>query len=116
MLDFISKNFSFKNTDITVALYTNLIRPHLEYAVQFWSLHHAKDIAKIETVQGRAGKMITSLSNTPYEERPVRLNLLSLEKRRLQGEITECFRILKGLTNVERCSQLITHQALGATV
>ena len=101
MLGFINRNFSFKNKDIIVPLYISLVRPHLEYAVQFWSPHHAKDIAKLETVQRRATKMITSLRNISYEERLARLNLFSLEKRRLRGKLIECFKILKGFTNVD---------------
>ncbi len=54
MLGFIKRNFSFKNKDVILPLYTSLVRPYLEYAVQFWSPHHAKDIAKLEGVQRRA--------------------------------------------------------------
>ena len=101
MLGFINRNFSFKNKDVILPLYTSLVRPHLEYAVQFWSPHHAKDIAKLEAVQRRATKMITSLRNKSYEERLAQLNLFSLEKRRLRGKLIECFKILKGFTNVD---------------
>ncbi len=78
MLGFINRNFSFKNKDVILPLYISLVRPHLEYAVQFWSPHHAKDIAKLEAVQRRATKMIGSLSNKLYEERLAQLNLFSL--------------------------------------
>ncbi len=46
MLLCIKRNFSFKNKDIILHLYHSLVRPHLEYAAQFWSPHQAKDIAK----------------------------------------------------------------------
>ncbi len=87
MLGFIKRNFSFKNNDIILPLYNSLVRPHLEYAVQFWSPHLAMDIAKLEAVQRRAMKMIPSLRNKSYEERLARLNLFSLEKRRLRGKL-----------------------------
>ncbi len=50
MRGFINRNFSFKNKDVVLPLYISLVRPNLEYAVQFWAPHHAKDIAKLETV------------------------------------------------------------------
>ncbi len=101
ILDFTNRNISFKTKDVILPLYTSLVRPHLEYAVHFWEPHHAKDIAKLEAVQRRATKMITSLRNKKYEERLARLNLFSLEKRRLKGKIIECCKIFKGFTNVE---------------
>ncbi len=44
MLCFIKRHFSFKNKDIFLILYNSLGRPHLEYAVQFWSPHLANDM------------------------------------------------------------------------
>ncbi len=61
MLVLINRNFSFKNENIILQLYIGLVRSHVEYAVQFWPPHHAKDIAKLEAVQRKAMKMITSL-------------------------------------------------------
>ncbi len=81
-------------------MYNSFVRPRLEYAVQYWSLHHAKDIAKLG-VQLRATKMIPSLRNKTYEERLSHLNLLSLEKHRLRGKLIECFKVLNGFTNVD---------------
>ncbi len=73
----------------------------VEYAVQFWSPHLEKDIARLEAVQCRATKMIPSMRNKSYKERLAQLNLFSLEKRCLQGKLIECFKILKGFTNVD---------------
>ena len=100
MLGFIKRNFTFKSKDIILPLYNSLVRPHLEYAVQFWSPHHEKDIAKLESVQRRATKLIPSLRNKAYEERLASLKLFSLSKRRLRGKLIECFKILKGFTKV----------------
>ncbi len=61
ILGFLNRNISFKTKYIIVPLYTSFVRPHLEYAVQFWAPHHAKSIGKLEAVQRRATKMITSL-------------------------------------------------------
>ncbi len=80
MLGFIHRNFSFKNKDIILPMYISLFSPHLEHVGKFCSPHHAKDIAKLETVQRRARKIILSLRNLSYEERLARLNLFSLEK------------------------------------
>ncbi len=51
MLGFINGNFSFKNKDVILSLYEYIgfVKPHLEYVVQFWAPHHAKDITKLET-------------------------------------------------------------------
>ncbi len=63
MLGSINRNFSFKNKDIILPTYISLVRPHLEYAVQIFSPHHAKDIANLEAVQRMATKIIPSLLN-----------------------------------------------------
>ncbi len=114
MLGFIKTIFLLKNKDVILPLYTSLVRPHLEYAVQFWSPHHAKDIAKLEGVQRRATKMIPSLRNKTYEERLSTLNMLSLEKRRLRGKLIECFKILSlnDFTNVHRSKLFLIDETL----
>ncbi len=63
MLSFIDRNFSFMNKNMILPLYISLVRPNQEYAVQFWSPHHTKEVTKLEVVQRRATKMITSLRN-----------------------------------------------------
>ncbi len=101
ILGFVKRNFTYKSKDIILPLYISLVRPHLEYAIQFWAPHLRKDILKLESVQRRATKLIPSLHNKPYEERLQDLNLFSLSKRRLRGKLIECFKIIKGYNNVE---------------
>ncbi len=87
MMGWIKIKFSLRNIDVLPS-YNSFVRPHFEYAVQFWSPHHAKDIVKMG-VQRRATKMIPSLRNKPHEERLPHLNLLPLEKHRLQGKLID---------------------------
>ena len=101
MLGFINRNFTFKSKDIILPLFKSMVRPHLEYAVQFWDPHLSKDIHKLERVQRRATKLIPHLRNKPYEERLLELNLFSLTKRRLRGKLIECFKIIKGFSKIE---------------
>ena len=81
MLGFIARNFEYKIPQVMLSLYNFMVRPYLEYTVQFWSPNYRKDIELMERVQRRATKIIPTLRSQPYEERLKRLNLFSLEKK-----------------------------------
>ena len=87
MLGLISRNFDYKSPEVMKRLYTAFVRPHLEYAVQFWSPNYIKDQNLLERVQRRTTKQIPTLRNLSYEERLKRLDMFPLYKRRVRGDL-----------------------------
>ena len=101
MVGRINRAFNYMNVEMFKAVYPGMIRSHMEYAVQTWSPHYAKDILLLEKVQRRATKLVHNLRDKPYEVRLAALDLTTLEERRKRGDLIQVFKIIHGFDKLK---------------
>ena len=73
------------------------VRPVLEYASCVWSPQSVGLIRKIESVQRRLTKRFPCCKHMTYNDRLVKLNIDSLDLRRLRLDLVYVYKIMFGL-------------------
>ena len=69
----------------------------LEYCSPTWSPVYKKDIIKLESVQRRFAKKLRSFSSLTYAERLVKLDVDTLELRRLKQDLLTMYKVFNNL-------------------
>ena len=92
--------FIIKEANWLVKGFITYILPVVSYCSVVWSPYLRGDIDAIESVQKLFTKRIRELNKLSHSQRPIALNLPSLEKRRLWADMMFCFKILRNFTNL----------------
>lgn len=99
----ILRSFSSSNVWTLLKAYTTYVRPILEYATTIWSPYLNKDKIKVERVQRFFTRMICQRCKIPYSsynDRLYKLNISSLEYRRLEFDLMFLYKLLNDLLDI----------------
>ena len=88
-----------RNVDNLKRAFIVYVRPLLEYGSCVWSPHHVGKIKQVESVQRRFTKRLLGFAVLDYRSRLQKLNIESLEMRRLRQDLVYTYKILFGLTD-----------------
>ena len=69
--------------------------------MQAWAPWTAGDKAVLESVQRRAVGMVSNLRGSTYEEKLAELGMVTLDKRRIRGNLIQVYKTMSGKDNVD---------------
>jgi len=97
ILESIKMSVTSCSREMILPLHSPLMRPHLDYCVQFWAPQFKKDRDRLKGVQQKATvMMIKGLEHHQCEEWLSNISLFSLGKRRLRCDVINVYKYLKG--------------------
>jgi hypothetical protein len=99
-LGMIKRSFTYMDKNMFTTLYTSIVRAHLEYGSNIWSIMYKNEAIQIENVQRRATKLVKNIPHLSYSDRSRYLGLPSLQYRRLRSDMVETFRIINNIDKV----------------
>ena len=100
----ILKTFRTQKIWTFIKLFKTYIRPKLEYNTPVWSPYLLKDISKIEQVQRHFTKVAFNKCKIPYSsytDRLAKINLSSLENRRIYFDVILIYKTINGLSDLK---------------
>jgi hypothetical protein len=100
-LGMIRRTFKYPDEFIIKKLYTSLVRPILEFANPVWYPLTKQNVNELESVQRRATKLVPGLKKMTYDQRLAKLDLLSLEDRRIRGDLIQQFKFTMNIDKIE---------------
>ena len=95
MLGQISRAFHYRDRHVFVRLYTQYVRPHLEFSTQAWAPWTEADKKVLERMQMKAMAMVSGLVSREYEARLAELGL---------GARPTCASCTRSCTALEDCT------------
>ena len=96
--------FSSSNCWLLINLFQTYVRPLLEYNTSTWSPHLQIDIKETESVQRTFTRRLCQRCNIPfsdYNDRLMKLNIESLEVRRIKRDLILLYKILHRLVDID---------------
>ena len=113
ILGLIRRTFTYMDCQLMKQLFTSLVRPHLEFGNVVWYPYLQQEIDMIEAVQHRATRMVPGLRKLTYEDRLKKMDLPTLEYRRMRGDAIEAYKYLHGKYRVDESAILPRHTTKG---
>ena len=92
----IKRGVASRVREVTVSLYSALVRPHQEYCIQVLGSQYKKDAELL--IQRKATKMIRELEHLSYKEKPKELGLIHLGEEKARGRLPVLELIIRSKT------------------